>query len=120
MSAIGIPGVLIRGPLAQGIVCGVYTRDSVFTDSVRKNYNVGGIYRKKFEERIDLIDKVKAVYGTEPMAELALRYVISHESEPIAIPGATSVSQVLQNARVGEKLLDQETVERIREILRSE
>ena len=88
--------------------------------SVRKNYNVGGIYRKEFEERIDLIDKVKAVYGTEPMAELALRYVISHESEPIAIPGATSVSQVLQNARVGEKLLDQETVERIREILRSE
>lgn len=37
--------VLVRGPLAQGLLSGGYTKQSVFTDSVREGWNVGGANR---------------------------------------------------------------------------
>lgn len=109
-------GVLIRGPLAQGIVRGIYLKETVFTDSVRANYNVGGRYRKQYEERIDMMERIKAEFGTENLAELALRYVISHETRPTAIPGATTPEQVIKNIETSEKLLDAETLKKIREL----
>ena len=109
-------GVLVRGPLAQGVVRGTYTKDTVFTDLVRRNYNVGGLWRANFEKYLGNIDRIKAVYGMENLPELAIRYVISHETQPTAIPGATSVEQVKKNARAGEKLLSEEDLEKIRKL----
>ena len=107
-------GVLVRGPLCQGLVNGKYTKDSVFTDSVRINYNVGKRYREKFEHCIDIMERIKAEFGTENLIELALQYVNSHEAAPVSIPGATSVAQVRSNARAGERLLDERTLDSLR------
>lgn len=109
-------GVLVRGPLAQGLVKGTYTKESVFTDSVRVNYNVGKRYREKFERCIDIMDRIKEAFGTENLIELALQYVNSHEAAPVSIPGATSIRQVQSNAKAGDKLLDKQSLELLRKL----
>lgn len=111
-------GVLVRCPLSQGIVNGKYTKDTVFTDSVRINYNVGRWLRQAFEKRVDIIDRIKEEITEENLTELGLRYVISQENGPVAIPGATSVKQVISNAKAGDQRLDEELLERIRKLNR--
>ena len=56
--------VLVRGPLAQGILSGRYTRESVFTDTIRSAWNPGGAGGEAYLEKMDRLDKVVAVAGS--------------------------------------------------------
>ena len=109
-------GVLVRGPLAQGLVSGKYTKESRFTDSVRINYNKGKCYRQKFEHCIDIMERIKEEFGDRDLIELALQYVNSNEAALVSIPGATNIRQVRSNARAGEQLLDNQSLERLRRL----
>jgi aryl-alcohol dehydrogenase-like predicted oxidoreductase len=51
------------------------------------------------------------------MAETALRYVISHPAQPVAIPGAKSPAQAEMNARAGDKVLATEDFVRLQKLL---
>lgn len=97
--------VLVRGPLARGVLAGKYDAGTVFTDTVRQNWNKGKEGRKAFEAKLAKVEKVKAAAGEGDLATTALRYVISHVSKPVAIPGATSPRQALANAKAGETTL---------------
>lgn len=107
--------ILIRGPFAKGVLSGKYDKDSVFTDSVRKHWNKGDSERQEFERRLAVAEKVRdgLTKGTD-MATTALRYVISHPSSPVAIPGATSPEQVVSNVKAGERLLSKEEMALLR------
>lgn len=99
-------GVLIRGPISRGLLAGKYGRGSVFSDAIRARWNVGEPGREDFEARMDGVDKVRAALAPdEDMLETAMRYVISHPSDPVAIPGAKSPEQAQANAAVGEQLM---------------
>ena len=107
-------GILIRGPFAKGILSGRYDYDTVFTDFVRKKWNKDGRQRSEYEEYLHKLEKVKKILPSEcDLADTALKYVISHPANPIAIPGATSVDQVIKNAKNGSRILK----ENIRELL---
>lgn len=104
--------VLVRGPLAMGLLSGNYTKESVFTDSVRSPWNVGGAGRQQFEERIHKVSEIRNVLEKdEDMAQAALRFVISRPSV-VAIPGAKSPEQAILNAQVGEQLFTKEQMDR--------
>jgi aryl-alcohol dehydrogenase-like predicted oxidoreductase len=106
--------VLVRGPLAKGLLSGRYTKDHIFSDSVRKAYNEGEL-RNQFIEKIEKVDKVREVLDEDDnMADIALRYIISHESAPVAIPGAKSPEQAEKNANSGRALLDEQKLKRLR------
>ncbi|WP_079909314.1 aldo/keto reductase [Paenibacillus sp. 32352] len=106
--------VLVRGPLAMGLLSGNYTEDSVFTDSVRSSWNEGEAGRKQFVERIRKVNEIRSVLDKdEDMAEAALRFVISRPSV-VAIPGAKSPQQASLNAMVGNRLFTQEQMNRFR------
>ena len=73
--------VMVRGPLARGLLSGRYTSESVFADSIRETYNPGGDERATFEKRMARVEKLRAsVPDGEEMATTALRFVISHTS----------------------------------------
>lgn len=108
--------VLIRGPLAQGMLSGNYSKESVFTDSVRKGWNRGGDKREWFEENMDRVDKIRTIIGDEDMAANALRFVISHPSHPVAIPGAKSPEQAIANAEAGRQIFDDKTLDKFKDI----
>lgn len=113
-------GVLVRGPLGQGIVSGKYDLDTVFTDLVRCHYNKGGKWRSKYEYQIAIMDALKKEFGKDTnFIKMALSYVISHEIHPVAIPGATSVEQAMRNAHVGDAYLTDSELEHIRGIVHS-
>lgn len=107
-------GVLVRGPLAQGILAGHYDRNTVFTDTIRRPWNEGQPGRAVYLEKLGRLEAVKAAAGTEALAETALRYVISHPVHPIVIPGAKSVSQAQANAQAGEQELSEELMRALR------
>lgn len=102
-------GVLVKGPIAMGLLSGKYTEETVFTDSVRAGWNKDAHQRQQFEARMETLSRVKEQMPEgEDMAETALRFVISHPSAPVAIPGAKSVEQAVKNARAGARFMTPE------------
>ncbi|MEZ4729852.1 MAG: aldo/keto reductase [Caldilineaceae bacterium] len=99
-------GVMVRGPLAKGVLSGRYDAASLFTDTVRQGWNEEGAARERFLEQVQQVDRLKTV--VEPgaaMVTAALRYTISHPAVAVAIPGAKSPEQAAMNAAAGERLL---------------
>ena len=125
--------VIARGPLAKGLLTGKYSRESVFTDSIRAKWHREEKYRQRLEHHLRQVgalqravgrglegniaedrdaQNVQAINhagqqpsGAQELAATALRYVISHPVEPVAIPGAKSPAQARANAAAGERLL---------------
>lgn len=99
-------GVMVRGPLAKGLLSGRYDADAVFTDTVREGWNTDGAARDRFLEQVAQVERLKSVvhHGTE-MVTAALRYTISHPAVAVAIPGAKSPEQATMNAKAGDRLL---------------
>jgi myo-inositol catabolism protein IolS len=101
--------VLVRGPLARGLLSGRYSADTRFEDSVRGAWHQSDSGQKSFEAQIRQVEGLKSVVEAgEPMVRAALGYVISHPAAPVAIPGAKSPQQARMNAAAGERLLTQE------------
>jgi myo-inositol catabolism protein IolS len=104
-------GVLVRGPLRKGLLAGKYTRDTVFTDSVRSRWNEGESGRAGFQQDIARVDRLRAALQPgEEMVTTVLRYVISHPAAPVAIPGAKSPAQAAMNAAAGERTLSDQGI----------
>lgn len=100
--------MMTRGPLAKGLLSGRYDLNTEFTDTIRVHWNKGGKQRADFERMIAKLDVIKeklAGLGEMDLATYAVRYILSQPVAPIAIPGATSVAQVIANAKAGERLL---------------
>jgi myo-inositol catabolism protein IolS len=98
--------VMVRGPLAKGLLSGRYTAASVFKDEVRSGFNKDGEQRATFERHLAVVEKLKAqVEPGEAMVQKALQYVISHPVNPVAIPGAKSPFQASVNAAAGDRVL---------------
>ncbi|TDG00120.1 aldo/keto reductase [Paenibacillus piri] len=105
--------VLVRGPLGMGLLSGKYTEDTVFTDTVRSKWSTDDAEREKYAGRIRKMNEVKqALHDGEDMATAALRYVISHSSAAVAIPGAKNPQQAAANAQAGEALFTKEQLSR--------
>jgi myo-inositol catabolism protein IolS len=110
--------VMVRGPLARGLLAGKYNEASVFTDSVRDAWNKGGARRAEFEAKIAQVEKLKTRFEPgDEMVTTALRYVISHPAKPVAIPGAKSPQQAAMNAAVGDAFFSEQELEDLRELV---
>lgn len=105
--------VMVRGPLARGLLSGRYNRESTFDDHVRSDYNPGGDARATFEKRMDKVDKLRELIDPQDMVQRSLQYVISHATLPVAIPGAKSVEQAAMNAAAGDDELSPAEIERL-------
>ncbi|MCD6365547.1 MAG: aldo/keto reductase [Planctomycetes bacterium] len=108
-------GVLIRGPVAKGLLSGKHDENSVFTDAVRSNWNHGAEGREAFKAKLAKVEKIRQVAGDD-MVTTALRFVVSHPAAPVAIPGATSVAQATANAAAGDELLSEEQCQALRAV----
>ena len=70
--------------------------------------------REEYEQLMDRLDEVRNAVGDDSkLVETALRYVISHKSNPVVIPGVTKVSQVISNAEAGAELMDSTLYEKL-------
>jgi aryl-alcohol dehydrogenase-like predicted oxidoreductase len=107
-------GVIVRGPLAQGVCTGKFSPESTFTDQVRLKWN-DGPGREKFLQRLAVVDQVRFLdTPIRSLAQAALQFVISTSAVSCAIPGAKSPEQARTNAAAGVKQLEPAELEKLR------
>jgi aryl-alcohol dehydrogenase-like predicted oxidoreductase len=105
-------GVIVRGPLAMGLLTGKYTASATFPDGdFRRAWIDDPTQREQFLRDLAIVEKLRdAVPDGETLAHFALRFVRSHPAVSTVIPGAKDRRQAESNSAAGLKplLSDQE------------
>jgi myo-inositol catabolism protein IolS len=106
---------VIRGPLRMGILTGKFTKETTFSDGdIRKNWP----NEKWFQNSLEKVERLRQLEKEDQsLGQLALRYVLNHPSVSVAIPGAKTPEQVVQNAAASKRpLLSSNELELIKEV----
>lgn len=103
--------VIVRLPLASGLLAGKYTRETTFSGTDHRTFNrngekfnVGETFAGfGFEKGLELVEKLKRLAdGYPPLSELALRWCLDDPAVTTIIPGARNRAQAKANAAVSE------------------
>jgi aryl-alcohol dehydrogenase-like predicted oxidoreductase len=116
-------GVIVRVPLASGLLSGRYTRATTFGADDHRTFNRGGeqfdvgetFAGVPYEVGLDAVEELRSlVDGDVALAQLALRWILMHDAVATVIPGARSPEQARANAAAAElPPLDAAAMERI-------
>ena len=99
-------GVIVRVPLASGLLTGKFSSNSTFTEGDHRNFNRNGEQFDKGEtfSGIDYatglaaVEELKALFPENTnLAPMALRWILQHEAVSTIIPGASKPEQVSAN-----------------------
>jgi aryl-alcohol dehydrogenase-like predicted oxidoreductase len=104
-------GVIVRVPLASGLLSGRYTRDTTFGADDHRQFNrhgeafdVGETFAGvPFEVGLQAVDELRPLVGGDAtMAQFALRWILMHDAVSVVIPGARSPEQARGNAAAAD------------------
>lgn len=99
-------GIIVRVPLASGLLTGKFSQDSNFTEGDHRHFNRNG---EKFDKGetfsgidyatgLAAVDDLKKVFPQlDNLAPMALRWILQHEAVSTIIPGASNPEQVIKN-----------------------
>ena len=103
--------IIVRLPLASGVLSGRFTRSTTFPASDHRHYNrdgaafnVGETFAGiPFEKAVELAEALKAFAPAGwTLAQLAQRWILDHSAVTTVITGASRLSQVADNAAVSD------------------
>ena len=116
-------GVVVRVPLASGLLTGKLSRDSTFAADDHRNFNrhgeafdVGETFAGvPFEVGLAAVEELRGLLpGDATMAQMALRWILMHDAVSTVIPGARNPEQARANAAAaGLPPLSDETMAQI-------
>ena len=101
-------GILVRLPLASGLLGGKITKQTQFAADDHRSYNRHGEQFDRGETfsgvdldvALDAVEKVRALVPPNvSMAHFALRWILDHPEVSCVIPGARNSAQVLENVK---------------------
>ena len=93
-------GVLVRGPLAMGILTGKFDKDVQFGEGdFRQNWIDNPDENKIFLEDLEKVEKLSPLADGRTLAQLATQFVLQHPAVTLAIPGAKRISQLKDNLK---------------------
>ena len=117
--------VIVRVPLASGLLSGGFTRETVFPEADHRRFNRtgAGFDRGETFAGVDYEVGLAAVERLRPLvppgatlAQLALRWILSFEAVSCVIPGARRPEQVTANATASDLApLDHATLAAVQE-----
>jgi aryl-alcohol dehydrogenase-like predicted oxidoreductase len=91
-------GVLVRGPLAMGILTGKFTKDTEFEEGdFRQRWIENEDEHQIFLNDLDKADKLRTLADGRSLAQLAIQFVMQHPAVTVAIPGAKRIDQLREN-----------------------
>ena len=102
-------GIIVRLPLASGLLSGKFDASTKFSATDHRNYNRDGQAFNVGEtfagltlaKGAELVGRLKPrVPSNMTMAQMAMRWILDHEAVSVIIPGASSVAQARENAAV--------------------
>lgn len=97
--------LIVRVPLASGLLSGKFSESTQFGDSDHRNFNANGeafnagetFSGIDFKQGVKLAGQIKSVLPDERMAQWAIRWILDHPEVTTVIPGASKISQVSSN-----------------------
>jgi aryl-alcohol dehydrogenase-like predicted oxidoreductase len=126
MAETATVGIIVRVPLASGMLTGRMTAETVFAADDHRAYNrhgeafdVGETFAGvPFETGLDAVSELTDVRpGGSTMAQFALRWILMSDAVSTAIPGAKNPQQTISNAAVSElPAIDDHTMERVADV----
>lgn len=103
--------LIVRLPLASGLLSGKFTKETKFAETDHRSYNregqafnVGETFAGlPFEKGVELSNALKAFApDTMNMAQMALRWILDFDAVTVIIPGASSPQQARANVTASE------------------
>jgi aryl-alcohol dehydrogenase-like predicted oxidoreductase len=96
-------GVIVRGPIAMGLLAGKYGAADTFPDGdFRANWINDPVQNEQYRRDLAVIDDLRTVVPEgQSLAEFALRFVRSNPAVSTVIPGARDGRQSAANAAAG-------------------
>ncbi|MDX2467169.1 MAG: aldo/keto reductase [Acidimicrobiia bacterium] len=104
-------GVIVRVPLASGMLTGKMTKTTTFSDDDHRKYNrhgqafdVGETFSGvDYDTGLQAVEELKAlVPDGATMAQLALRWILMFDTVSTVIPGGKNPAQVTDNATAAD------------------
>ena len=117
--------LIVRVPLASGLLAGSFTKETTFAAADHRNFNADGeafnvgetFSGILFEEGINLAEEIKKKLPNGNMAEWAIRWILDHPQVTSVIPGASKVNQVKNNVAASKlSPLSSETHKQLRQL----
>ena len=94
-------GVIVRVPFDEGALTGNITPETEFEEGDFRNHYFRDDRKQEVQERVrTIVSELGA--SEDEIAEIALRYILSHPAVSTVIPGMRSVRNVERNMRVGD------------------
>ncbi len=104
-------GVIVRVPLASGLLSGKMSRSTSFGDDDHRNFNrhgeafdVGETFAGiDFETGLDAVESLsELVPEGATLAQMAIRWILMHPAVSTVIPGAKRPAQAIENTRAAK------------------
>jgi len=99
--------LIVRVPLASGLLTGKFTHQTQFSATDHRHYNANGeafnvgetFSGVAFEQGIDFVKDIARLLPDDRLAQWSIRWILDHPAVTTVIPGATRVSQVESNSQ---------------------
>jgi aryl-alcohol dehydrogenase-like predicted oxidoreductase len=103
-------GIIVRVPLASGLLSGKYHEKTTFGADDHRTYNRQGEAFDKGETfsgvdyhlGLKAVNELKKVFQTEALAPIALRWILMFDAVSTVIPGASKPEQIIENVKAIE------------------
>ena len=98
--------IIVRVPLASGLLTGKFSKDSSFAHDDHRNYNINGdafdvgetFSGVNFNKALDAVEDLKNILPTDiTLSQLSLRWILMHDAVSVVIPGAKNKDHVNLN-----------------------
>lgn len=99
-------GIIVRVPLASGLLTGKYSQQTTFADGDHRQFNRNGAAFDKgetfagidYDTGLEAVEALKALFpNMDNLAPVALKWILRHPEVSCIIPGASKVEQVHSN-----------------------
>jgi aryl-alcohol dehydrogenase-like predicted oxidoreductase len=97
--------LIVRVPLASGLLSGKFNENTSFGETDHRNFNANGeafnagetFSGIEFKKGVALSRQIKDMLPDERMAQWSIRWILDHPQVTTVIPGASKISQVESN-----------------------
>jgi aryl-alcohol dehydrogenase-like predicted oxidoreductase len=122
-------GIIVRVPLASGLLTGKLRIDTTFEQTDHRAYNrrgeafdVGETFSGiDFERGLAAVERLQPLLNGTPMAQFALRWTLMNDAVSTVIPGAKTPEQAAQNAAASDlPPIEDSVMEALAELYRDE
>lgn len=105
-------GIIVRVPLASGLLTGKFTTETTFGKKDHRNFNREGNFFDvgetfsgiPFEKGVEAVERLKKKLPDDiNLVHLALRWILMRDEVSCVIPGASSAEHVSSNSKAAEK-----------------